>query len=72
MIETKWWSREGRTPDLRIANGLDHHCMVLSCSDVQWHKLQFFNRLQPSEGPFLVQSFDMDFHRFAESRVTNR
>jgi hypothetical protein len=44
----------------------------LTCSDTQRHNLQFFNGLQPSQDRFSVHSFDIDFHRFAEGRVTNR
>jgi len=61
---------EPLTSALRM--GLAYHCMdcdAVTYSDIN---LQFFNRLQPSQGPILVQSFDIDFHGFAESRVTNR
>ena len=61
---------EPLTSALRM--GLDHLCMVchaVTCSSIN---LQFFNRLQPSREQFLLAVFNIEFHRFAESRVTNR
>ena len=61
---------EPLTSALRM--GLGHHCMVCHAVTSSSINLQFFNRLQPLQDQFLAHFFDIDLHRFAESRVTNR
>jgi len=61
---------EPLTSALRM--GLDQHCMVCHAVASNDINLQFLNRLQPAQEKFLWQYFDIEFHRFAESRVTNR
>jgi integrase-like protein len=51
----------GRTPDLRIANGPNGPLHLFTCSNMRRHNLQFFNRLQPLQDQFLVQSLTSIF-----------
>ena len=58
---------EPLTSALRM--GLDNYCMVCHAATCSGINLQFFNWLQPSQDQLLMQSFDMEFYRFASSPV---